>query len=384
MRGIYSFSSGLSEIEESGKKSSLNLPKVSSKDIFMIQYTSGTTGKPKAAQMPHSALVTTAKNSHERWQIGEGHKVCHGFPLFHIGGSACMTLGAAVSGAVSLPLYIFKASATLDIIEKEGCSVFIGVPTMLVAMLEDPSFDNRDFSNFKCIVVGGANPPLELLKKCEKAFGVDMINGYGQTETCGVTATALPSDSPEKKSIAGLPMPGVSVRIVDKEGKTVPNNIAGELLYKGPGLMQGYGNLPDGSSGIDEQGWFATGDLATMDEEGYLNIVGRAKEMIIRGGENLYPIEIENYLLEHPGVLEVAVLGLTDEKYGEEACAVIRRDASKLTNEEELRAWCKDRISRWKIPKYIFFQENFPMTPSGKIQKYKLQEEYSSKLGLEE
>ena len=179
-------------------------------------------------------------------------------------------------------------------------------------------------------------------------------------------------------------MPGVSVRIVDKEGKTVPNNIAGELLYKGPGLMQGYGNLPDGSSGIDEQGWFATGDLATMDEEGYLNIVGRAKEMIIRGGENLYPIEIENYLLEHPGVLEVAVLGLTDEKYGEEACAVIRRDASKLTNEEELRAWCKDRISRWKIPKYIFFQENFPMTPSGKIQKYKLQEEYSSKLGLEE
>ena len=384
LRGIYSFSSGLSEIEESGKKSSLNLPKVSSKDIFMIQYTSGTTGKPKAAQMPHSALVTTAKNSHERWQIGEGHKVCHGFPLFHIGGSACMTLGAAVSGAVSLPLYIFKASATLDIIEKEGCSVFIGVPTMLVAMLEDPSFDNRDFSNFKCIVVGGANPPLELLKKCEKAFGVDMINGYGQTETCGVTATALPSDSPEKKSIAGLPMPGVSVRIVDKEGKTVPNNIAGELLYKGPGLMQGYGNLPDGSSGIDEQGWFATGDLATMDEEGYLNIVGRAKEMIIRGGENLYPIEIENYLLEHPGVLEVAVLGLTDEKYGEEACAVIRRDASKLTNEEELRAWCKDRISRWKIPKYIFFQENFPMTPSGKIQKYKLQEEYSSKLGLEE
>tara|TARA_B000000460_G_scaffold179620_1_gene128425 strand:- start:6525 stop:7415 length:891 start_codon:yes stop_codon:yes gene_type:complete len=293
-----------------------------------------------------------------------------------------MTLGAAVRGAVSLPLFIFKAQATLDIIEREQCSVFIGVPTMLIAMLEDPSFKKRDFSNFKCIVVGGANPPLELLRQCEKAFGVDMINGYGQTETCGVSATALPSDTPERKAIAGLPMPGVSVRILDKENSIVPNDITGELHYKGPGLMKGYGNLPDGSSGIDKEGWFPTGDLATMNEDGYLNIVGRAKEMIIRGGENLYPIEIENYLLQHPGVLEVAVLGLPDNKYGEEVCAVIRRDTSKLNNEEELRAWCRKKISRWKIPKYIFFQDNFPMTPSGKIQKYILQEKYSVALGL--
>ncbi len=382
LRGIYSFSLGLLELEESGKRSSQQLPTVNSKDIFMIQYTSGTTGNPKAAQMPHSALVTTAKNSHKRWQIGEGHKVCHGFPLFHIGGSACMTLGAAVSGAVSLPLYIFKASATLDIIEKEGCSVFIGVPTMLVAMMEDPSIKERDFSKFKFIIVGGANPPIELLKKCEKVFGVDMINGYGQTETCGVTATALPEDPPELKAIAGRAMPGVSLRILDKDKVIVPLEEKGELHYRGPGLMIGYGNLPEGESGVDSEGWFATGDLATMNKGGYINIVGRAKEMIIRGGENLYPAEIENYLLEHAGVLEVAVFGLKDEKYGEEVCACIRRDDSLLKNEDELQIWCKERISRWKIPKYIFFIDIFPVTPSGKIQKYKLQDKYTKELNF--
>ncbi len=382
LQSIHSFTKGIDSLVNLGKGSSINLPQINPEDIFMIQYTSGTTGVPKSAQMQHQSLITTSRNSHIRWQIGVGDKVCHGFPLFHIGGSACMTLGAAVRGAVSLPLFIFKAQATLDIIEKEKCSVFIGVPTMLIAMLEDPTFEKRDFSNFKCIIVGGANPPLELLRKCENAFGVDMINGYGQTETCGVTATALPSDTAERKAIAGLPMPGVSVRILDKENEIVPNDIPGELHYKGPGLMKGYGNLSDGSSGINKEGWFPTGDLATMNEEGYLNIVGRAKEMIIRGGENLYPIEIENYLLQHPGVLEVAVLGLKDEKYGEEACAVIRRDASKLNNEEELRSWCRKKISRWKIPKYIFFQDNFPMTPSGKIKKFKLQEKYLAQLGL--
>ena len=160
--------------------------------------------------------------------------------------------------------------------------------------------------------------------------------------------------------------------------KVVENDVPGELLYKGPGLMQGYGNLPDGSSGINSDGWFPTGDLATMNKDGYINIVGRAKEMIIRGGENLYPIEIENYLLEHPGVLEVAVIGLPDKKYDEECCAVVRVDSESLAEPQELKEWCKDRISRWKIPRYIFFVSSFPITPSGKIQKYKLQEQYIS------
>ena len=379
---IYTFDKGLKDLIEKGKNSNCSLPNVNPDDIFMIQYTSGTTGTPKAAQMTHKSLITSSKNSHVRWQINTNQRVCHGFPLFHIGGSACMTLGAAATGAVSLPLYIFKPDVTLNILQNEKCSVFIGAPVLLTAMLEVPNFKEYDLSSLKCLIVGGSNPPLELLKKFSDEFNADVINGYGMTETCGLTSTALPNDPPELKAIAGLALPGVSLKVINKNNEVVKNNVPGELLYKGPGLMKGYGNLPDGSSGIDPDGWFPTGDLATMNEDGYINIVGRAKEMIIRGGENLYPIEIENYLLEHPGVLEVAVFGLPDKKYDEECCAVTRVDPNLLSDPDELRDWCKNRISRWKIPRYIFFVDSFPITPSGKIQKYKLQEQYTAELNL--
>jgi fatty-acyl-CoA synthase len=285
-------------------------------------------------------------------------------------------------GSTSLPLYIFKPDVTLDILEKEKCSIFIGAPVHLTAMLEQPDFKNKDLSSLKCLVVGGSNPPVALIKKFTKEFQAEVINGYGMTETCGLTCTALPTDPPELKAIAGLPLPGVSLRIVDEESNIVQNNIPGELLYKGPGLMRGYANLPDGSSGINSDGWFPTGDLATMNADGYIDIVGRVKEMIIRGGENLYPIEIENYLLEHPGVLQVAVFGVPDEKYDEECVAAVRVDINILKDPMELRDWCVERISRWKVPKYIFFITEFPITPSGKIQKYKLQKQYIDQLGL--
>ena len=378
----YSFDDGLKNLINEGRCSNSLLPSVDPNDIFMIQYTSGTTGVPKAAQMTHQSLITSSKNSHVRWNITVNQRVCHGFPLFHIGGSACMTLGAAATGAVSLPLYIFKPDVTLDILQNEKCSVFIGAPVLLTAMLEVPNFKEYDLSALKCLIVGGSNPPLELLKKFSDEFDADVINGYGMTETCGLTSTALPNDPPELKAIAGLALPGVSLRVVNKNNEVVKNDTPGELLYKGPGLMKGYGNLPDGSSGINPDGWFPTGDLATMNEDGYINIVGRAKEMIIRGGENLYPIEIENYLLEHPGVLEVAVFGLPDKKYDEECCAVARVDLTIINNPDELRDWCKERISRWKVLRYIFFIDSFPVTPSGKIQKYKLQEQYIQDLNL--
>ena len=382
LKHVYSFHKGLEDLIEKGKNSTTELPKVNPDDIFMIQYTSGTTGIPKAAQMTHQSLITSSKNSHLRWEISANQRVCHGFPLFHIGGSACMTLGAAATGAVSLPIYIFKPDVTLDILQNEKCSIFIGAPVLLTAMLEVPNFNEYDLSELKCLVVGGSNPPLELLKKFSDEFDADVINGYGMTETCGLTSTALPNDPPKLKAIAGLALPGVSLKIIDKNNDVVENNIPGELLYKGPGLMKGYANLPDGSTGINNDGWFPTGDLATMNEDGYINIVGRAKEMIIRGGENLYPIEIENYLLEHPGVMEVAVFGLPDKKYDEECCAVVRVDNEILSDPQDLREWCIERISRWKIPRYIFFVESFPITPSGKIQKYKLQEQYTKELNL--
>ena len=382
LKHIYNFDQGLKSLVNAGKTSHAKLPKVDPDDIFMIQYTSGTTGVPKAAQMSHKSLINSSKNSHVRWQIKANQRVCHGFPLFHIGGSACMTLGAAATGAVSLPLYIFKPDITLQILQNEKCSIFIGAPVLLTAMLEVPNFEKYDLSYLKCIVVGGSNPPIELLKKFSKKFNADVINGYGMTETCGLTSTALPDDPPELKAIAGLALPGVSLKVINQNNEIVPNNTPGELLYKGPGLMQGYSNLLDGGSGINDDGWFPTGDLATMNEDGYINIVGRAKEMIIRGGENLYPIEIENYLLEHPGVLEVAVFGLPDKKYDEECCAVVRVNSKILKNPDELNDWCKERISRWKIPRYIFFTDSFPTTPSGKIQKYKLQLEYTKSLSL--
>jgi fatty-acyl-CoA synthase len=371
------FHEDLQNLIDEGEKKEFFLQPPKPSEVFMIQYTSGTTGVPKAAQMTHQGLITTSRNSHIRWNISHEQKVAHGFPLFHIGGSACMTLGACSLGATSLPLYIFKPSVTLDILEKEECSTFIGAPVLLTAMMEDPTFSQRNFPKLTTVVVGGSNPPIEFLKKCEQAFQVSMINGYGMTETCGLTSTALPNDPPSLKAIAGIAMPGVSLKIVGQENETLPCDETGELFYKGPGLMKGYSNLEDGTSGILEDGWFPTGDLATMNHDGYINIVGRAKEMIIRGGENLYPIEIENYLLEHPGVLEVAVIGLPDEKYDEECCAVIRNDSNQLTNEIELQDWCESRISRWKIPRYIFFTDSFPVTPSGKIQKFKLQQKYA-------
>ena len=371
------FHEDLQNLISEGENKEFLLEPPNPSEVFMIQYTSGTTGVPKAAQMTHQGLITTSRNSHIRWNISHKQKVAHGFPLFHIGGSACMTLGACSLGATSLPLYIFKPSITLDILEQEECSTFIGAPVLLTAMMEDPTFSQRSLPKLTTIVVGGSNPPIEFLKKCEKAFQVSMINGYGMTETCGLTSTALPNDPPSLKAIAGIAMPGVSLKIVGKGKQTLPCDETGELFYKGPGLMQGYSNLEDGTSGILEDGWFPTGDLATMNQDGYINIVGRAKEMIIRGGENLYPIEIENYLLEHPGILEVAVIGLPDKKYDEECCAIIRKDSNRLTNEKELREWCESRISRWKIPRYIFFTDSFPVTPSGKIQKFKLQQKYA-------
>ena len=181
LKHVYSFHKGLVDLIEKGKNSTTELPKVNPDDIFMIQYTSGTTGIPKAAQMTHQSLITSSKNSHLRWEIRANQRVCHGFPLFHIGGSACMTLGAAATGAVSLPIYIFKPDVTLDILQNEKCSIFIGAPVLLTAMLEVPNFNEYDLSELKCLVVGGSNPPLELLKKFSDEFDADVINGYGNT-----------------------------------------------------------------------------------------------------------------------------------------------------------------------------------------------------------
>ena len=350
-------------------------------DTFMIQYTSGTTGDPKAVRLSHRALTTTGRNSYALWGIGAGSRVCFGFPLFHVGGSGNSIPGACLVGATALPLYIFKANIALDILEHERCTAFIGVPTMLLLMLDDPSFVGRDLSALKSIIIGGAPVAKELLLRCRHHFGAEVINCYGQTETSGVTTSTRFVDS-DAKQIAtnGQPLVGVSLEIRNNRGDCVARREVGELFYRGPGGMIGYGSGDDTDRIAD--GWIASGDLAQMDDDGYVSIVGRKKEMIIRGGENLSPIEIESYMKEHGAIADVAVIGVPDARYGEVACAVVRLRPDAVIESADILDWCRERISRWKVPECIEFVEGFPMTPSGKIQKFKLQEIMIKRLGL--
>jgi fatty-acyl-CoA synthase len=381
LRAAYSFSTGVDALLEHNAAEQ-PLPWVDPAGPCLIQFTSGTTGVPKAAVLPHRGIGTNGRNSYLRWGFGAGDRICHGFPMFHVGGSGNSTPGAMYVGATTLPLYTFKAEQTLDILERERCTGFIGVPTMLTAMMAHPSFAARDFSALRCIVIGGAPVAPKLLQECVAAFGVRTCNGYGQTETSGVSTTTIAEDSDElKNSTCGRALPGVSLKILDAAGDTVPLGVIGELYYRGPGNMLGYLNQPPADSTANA-GWIASGDLATMDANGYIAIAGRCKEMVIRGGENLYPVEIERYLGEYPLLAEVAVVGVPDAKYGEEMCAVLRLHEGATLDEAALRAWCQERVSRWKIPRYFAVVSAFPLTASGKVQKTVLKEQMATLLGL--
>ncbi|MCC5810971.1 MAG: AMP-binding protein [Ectothiorhodospiraceae bacterium] len=382
LRYTHSLSAGIDALLEIDDYSH-ELPLVRPEDVLMIQYTSGTTGQPKAPQISHSAVTSMAKHAYQRWGFGPGDRVCHGFPLFHVGGSGNSTPGAMMVGATTLPLYIFKAHRTLDILEQERCTGFIGVPTMLQAMLNEPGFSKRDLSALKVIIMGGAPVPLKLLRECESAFGARILNGYGQTESSGVISTTVTDDSPVRRSeTSGRALPGVSLKVVDEQRCIVPHGTMGELCYRGPGRMLGYRNIAEEQQPFDADGWLFTGDLATMDAEGFIRIVGRTREMIIRGGENLSPAEIEDYLLEHSAIDQAAVIGLPSVKYGEEVCAVLISNKPEPPSVDALIDWCHWRMSRWKVPRYIVFVDDFPTTPSGKVRKFLLKEQMIQHLGL--
>ena len=359
------------------------LPNVAADDVCMIQYTSGTTGVPKAAWLPHGGITAIAARTYKRWGFGHGDRVCHGFPLFHVGGSGSSTPGSLIVGATTLPIYIFNAGQALDILERERCTGFIGVPSMLTAMMEEPDFAARDLSALQRIVIGGAAVPPPFLKRCEDTFGVPMLNGYGQTESCGVSASVKADDSAEKKtSTSGLAIQGVRLKVVDAKGQVLPCDTPGELCVDGPGKMLRYGDDAATEEAFDSDGWLRTGDIATMDDEGYVTIVGRLKEMVIRGGENLYPAEIEAYLIEHPDIAEAAVFGLPDAKYGEELCAVLRPARNDHANPDMVRDWCFSQVSRWKVPRYIAFVDTMPTTASGKIVKHELRPQMAARFGI--
>ena len=354
------------------------LNNVSIDSVQMIQYTSGTTGMPKAPQLSHRAVTTSGQNGFRACGFGEGDRVCIGFPLFHIGGSGFGILGSVMNGTTLLPLIVFNARRTLDILEKERCTGFVGVPAMLIAMMEDETFASRDLSALRFINVGGAPVPTELVLKCESAFNAEIANGYGQTECSGSISCIRSKDSTEQKATTcGRPLPGVSLKVIDESGDLVALGEQGELCYQGPGKMLGYLNLAHDET-IDKEGWLHTGDLATMDADGYITLVGRLKDIIIRGGENISPSEIENFLLKHPDIDEAAVFGIADKKYGEIVCAAIRSRNEHHVSADAIKQWCRDHISLWKIPEHINFVESFPTTPSGKIQKFALREQFES------
>ncbi|WP_069804468.1 AMP-binding protein [Thermogemmatispora onikobensis] len=356
-------------------------------DVVQIQYTSGTTGFPKGAMLTHRNVLNNAMLFVRRSNGTPADRVCNPMPFFHTAGCVLAVLGCLYMGTTLVPMLAFDPLKTLQIVSRERCTLLGAVPTMLLALLQHPDFDRYDLSTLRAVTSGGAPVPLTLMQQVKEQIGADITIVYGLTESSPVITQTLPDDSFElKASTVGVPLPYTDVKIVDPaSGAVVPCGTAGELCCRGYLVMKGYYKMPEKTAeAIDSDGWLHTGDLATMDEQGYVRIVGRLKEMIIRGGENIYPAEIEDFLLQYPGVAEAQVIGVPDPFFGEEIAAVIRPREGAQLSAEELRAFCQGQISHQKIPRYFLFTNNFPMTASGKVQKFLLREQAVKELGLQE
>src|SRR3954470_16420616 len=360
-----------------GGDRSVELPEVQPHDPAQIQYTSGTTGFPKGALLHHRGITNNARFTAERMNVAAGEVWLNPMPLFHTGGCVLGALGAVWSRAVHLPVLAFDPRLVLGVIENERATVMGGVPTMLIAMMEHPDFARREISSLRAVLSGGSTVPAELVRRIEGTMGVKFGIGYGQTEASPVITQPRLDDSAENRAeTIGQPQPQQEVKIVDPAtGDTLPIGERGEICTRGYNVMLGYYDMPDATAeAIDADGWLHTGDLATMDERGYSRVEGRLKDMIIRGGENLYPREIEELLYTHPAVAEVAVLGVPDERWGEEVAAVVRPVDGSTATAQELRAFVREQLSPQKAPRIWAFVDELPLTPSGKIQKFVLRD----------
>jgi fatty-acyl-CoA synthase len=357
-------------------------------DAINIQYTSGTTGFPKGATLTHHNILNNGFFIGETLKYSERDRVCIPVPFYHcfgmvLGNLACTTHGATMV----VPAEAFDPVITMDTVQKERCTSLYGVPTMFIAELEHPRFKEFDFSTLRTGIMAGSPCPVEVMKKVQTVMHIpEMTIAYGMTETSPVS-TQCATDDPLEKRVAtvGRVHPHVEIKIVDPEsGAVVPRGATGEMCSRGYMVMLGYWNNEAAThQAIDAARWMHTGDLATMDDEGYINIVGRIKDMIIRGGENIYPREVEEFLYRHPDVADVQVIGIPSEKYGEEVMAWVKpRDGATATG-EELAAWCKGKIATYKIPRHWKFVDSFPMTVTGKVQKFKMREVAVEELGLE-
>lgn len=344
-------------------------------DVFAIIYTSGTTGKPKGAMLTHNNLVDTAVNSLLAIHAQEDDVYLQATPYFHIMGlGAILRLVASRAKVVLLETY--HPEKTLQLIEQEKITIHPGVPTLFILELNHPSFKSYDLSSLRLATMAGAPCPVEIIRRVKSEMGCSVLVSYGMTETSPVlTFTSFEDDDITQSTTVGRAIHGVELKIVDENRKEVPAGVVGELACRSLGLMKGYYNLPDKTlEVIDDENWFYTGDLATMDKEGYVRIVGRKKDMIIRGGYNVYPSEIEDLFYTHPAVMEVAILGLPDSVLGEVSCAaVVLRPESSVTH-EELEAFIQEQVADFKKPDHIVIINELPKTASGKIMKFLVKE----------
>lgn len=354
-------------------------------DTALILYTSGTTGFPKGAMMSHYGIVNNAAVFASRWGGTADDHSFTAMPFFHAGGCVLAVLGTLYLGATLHPMLTFDALKALQILSAERCTTLGAVPTMLLAMLQHPDFERYDLSKLRSVVSGATVVPVYLMEQVKERMGADVAIVFGMTEASAAITLTLPDDSFELKSATvGMPLNHTDVKIIDPgTGQVVPCDQPGELCARGYLVMQGYYNMPERTAqAIDDEHWLHSGDLATMDARGYVKIVGRLKDMVIRGGENLYPREIEEFLIRHPKIADVQVVGVPDRFFGEELLAVIVPAAGEELGEEEVRAYCKGRISHQKTPRYIQFTRTFPMTATGKVQKFILRENAIKTLDL--
>jgi fatty-acyl-CoA synthase len=357
-------------------------------DPINIQFTSGTTGAPKGATLTHHNILNNGFFLGEAMRYTERDKVCIPVPLYHcfgmvIGTLACVTHGAAMV----FPGEGFDPLATLQTVAEERCTALYGVPTMFIAELEHPDFDKFDLSSLRTGMMAGSPCPIEIMRQCiEKMHLTELTIGYGMTETSPVSFQTAIGDPIEKQTgTVGRIHPHVEAKVIDAEDGIVPRGAPGELGTRGYSVMLGYWDDPERTAeAIDRARWMHTGDLATIDEEGYCNIVGRIKDMVIRGGENVYPREIEEFLYRHPKIQDVQVFGIPDEHYGEELCAWVILRAGERITAQELRAFCEGQIAHYKIPRHVRFVDAFPLTVTGKVQKFVMREQMIAELGVRE
>jgi fatty-acyl-CoA synthase len=349
-----------------------------------IQFTSGTTGAPKAATLTHHNMINNAQLSAAIMKFGPDDRLLIPVPMYHCFGMVLGTLLCATSGAtIVFASPVFDPAATLVALESERCTALHGVPTMFIAVLDEPGFENYDLGALRTGIMAGAPCPIELMKEVIDDMHMSEITiGYGMTETGPLATQTLPEDPMELRvGTVGRVLPHTEIKIVDDEGHIVPRNEPGELCVRGYNVMAGYWGEDDGAGvGADALGWMHTGDIATLDEAGYVRIVGRIKDMLIRGGENVYPREIEEFLYTNHKVDQVEVVGVPDPKFGEEIAACVRLRDGETATVEEIRTFCKGRLAHFKIPRYVFFVDEFPMTVTGKVQKFLLREQLAKEL----